>query len=162
MNETENNFEALRRLLALKRQETPPPGFFENFSGQVTARIRAGEDGAAEREGIELPWLFRLLSVFEAKPAFAGSFASALCLLLVLGVFYGETPDATPQPLLSAANTSSPLAMAPAISYNPQPVEQPAIIPVTSTNPVFSAQPATAWFGSQAATVQQIPYMLGN
>ena len=77
MNENENNFESLRRLLALKRHEVPPPGYFENFSSQVTARIRAGEDRATEeQQGIELPWFFRLLSAFEAKPAFAGAFAS--------------------------------------------------------------------------------------
>ena len=46
MNENENNFESLRRLLALKRHEMPPPGYFNNFSSQVVHRIRAGEPEA--------------------------------------------------------------------------------------------------------------------
>ena len=68
-----------------------------------------------------------------------------------------EQPDAAPQPLLQPPQT--PVARWPwrqPISLNPQPVEQPAIIPVTSTNPVFNSQPAAAWFASQAATVQQV------
>jgi len=47
MNENENNFESLRRLLAHKRHETPPPGYFNSFSGQIIACIRAGEARAA-------------------------------------------------------------------------------------------------------------------
>ena len=74
MSESQPNFDSLRRLLALKRHETPPPDYFGNFSTEVTARIRAAEGRAAERQTIELPWLFRLLSAFESKPAFAGGF----------------------------------------------------------------------------------------
>ncbi len=96
MNENENNFESLRRLLALKRHETPPPGYFANFSAAVTARIRAGDArrtaSVPDRLADELPWLFRLMSAFEAKPAFAGAFASALCLLLLIGIVYAERP----------------------------------------------------------------------
>jgi len=81
MNENENNFESLRRLLAHKRHETPPPGYFNSFSGQIIARIRAGEARAARTDSSsEISWFLKLLQAFELKPAFAGAFASALSL----------------------------------------------------------------------------------
>ncbi len=80
MSENDNNFDALRHLLALKRHEIPPPGYFENFSGNVMARIRAG--GATQ----ELPWLLRFLQAFEAKPAYPVALASSLCVLLLFGI----------------------------------------------------------------------------
>ena len=43
MSENETNFESLRQLLAQKRHEMPPSGHFNSFSGQIIARIRAGE-----------------------------------------------------------------------------------------------------------------------
>ena len=81
MNESENNFESLRRLLALKRHEIPPPGYFNGFSGQVMSRIRAGET-AESREIAGSSWLLKFLQVFEAKPAFVG----CVCLLVVFAV----------------------------------------------------------------------------
>ena len=160
MKENENNFESLRRLLALKRYETPPRGYFENFSGEVTARLRAGEGRAVEEQAMELPWLFRLLSAFEAKPAFAGSFASALCLLLLFGIVYAERPDVAPQLLLQTAQATSPLAVATPVNLSSLTAEQPALIPVSSTNPVFNTQPAASWFDSQPAIAQPVSFRL--
>jgi hypothetical protein len=167
MNENENNFESLRRLLALKRHETPPPGYFEDFSAEVTARIRAGDamrrESVSDRMPIELPWLFRLLSAFEAKPAFTGAFAFALCLLLVFGIVYAERPDASQQSLLSTPQNGSPLAVNTPATLDPLPADQPALIPISSTNPVFNTQSASPWFASQGATVQPVNFMLpGN
>src|SRR5271156_1163062 len=102
MNENENNFELLRRLLAFKNRETPPPGYFNDFSAQVVARIRAGETN--ESSGA---WFSKLLQAFEFKPAFAGAFASALCLVLVFGIVYAQRPDTVPQPLLTPSTQVS-------------------------------------------------------
>jgi len=77
MSENENDFDALRRLLALKRHEVPPPGYFENFSGNVIARIRAGDTAA------ELPWLLKFIQWFERRPAMPVTFASSMCLVLL-------------------------------------------------------------------------------
>jgi len=161
MNENENNFEALRRLLALKRHETPPPGYFENFSREVTARIRAGEMGGTADASNHVSWLFRLLLAFEAKPAFAGGFACTLCLLLLFGIVYAERPDVTPQPLMATAQNTSPLAATTPVALSSLSTEQPGFI--SSTNPVFNSPSAGSWFASQGAAVQQVSFRLtGN
>ncbi len=167
MNENENNFESLRRLLALKRHETPPPGYFENFSSEVTARIRAGDAGRMESASRQLPWLFRLLSAFEAKPAFSGAFASALCMFLLFGIVYAERPDSAAQPLLTPTVQADPGGILVATTtspsdFNAQPVAQPAIIPISSTNPVFNVQPASMLFGQPSATVQPLTFPLSS
>src|ERR1039458_1629385 len=86
MNQDSENFEQLRRLLALKRHEQPPPGYFTGFSSQVIARIKLGEKGEQgalfERLFGEAPWLQRIWAAFEAKPILAGVFAVAICGLL--------------------------------------------------------------------------------
>jgi hypothetical protein len=167
MNENETNFESLRRLLALKRHEMPPPGYFDNFSREVTARIRAGEMGGTADTSKQLSWLFRLLSALEAKPAFTGPFASALCMLLLFGIVFAERPDTTTQPLLTPMAQADPgmrpLAAISPLDLNAQSaVVQPADIPINSTNPVFNVQPASMIFGQSSATVQPLTFSLGN
>lgn len=151
MNNSENNFESLRRLLALKRHEVPPPGYFHNFSGEVMSRLRAGEanerSSAGEGLSSEAPWLVRFFQLFEAKPAFAGAFASALCLLLLFGIIYAERPDNVSQPLLTSTDQgSAPLAALSPSAFAQAP--DPTMLALNSTNPV-SLQPVAALFGQQ-------------
>jgi len=167
MNENENNFESLRRLLALKRHETPPPGYFNNFSTLVLTRIRAGESQAAANLLEELfdqaPWLAKVFQVFEMKPAFAGTFASALCLLLLFGIVYAERPDAASQMLVQAAITTTPLPLDASPTELAQVTDQMGI--VSSTNPVFNLQPAASdpSFGQSPFGVQPVNFSLpGN
>jgi hypothetical protein len=163
MNENENNFESLRQLLARKRREIPPPGYFDKFSGQVIARIRsAGHDPASKQSLNEAPWLLKLLRMFEAKPAFAVAFASALCLLLFFGTIFAEQPESAPQPLLQAsAQTAVPFVASLSPADMTPPANQTGII--ASTNPVFDLQPVASLFGDQNPLAQQVSFTVpGN
>ena len=153
MNENENNFESLRRLLALKRHEIPPPGYFNSFSGAVISRIRAGETSESVGD-----WFSKLLQAFEFKPAFAGAFASALFLLLVFGIIFAEQPDSAPQPLLQAMtqNNGSVPQLASVSSIALPQTDQAGII--ASTNPVLNLQPIASLFGQQNPFAQQVSF----
>ncbi len=156
MNQTEQNFEDVKRLLKLKRHEVPPPGYFNHFSGDVISRIRSGEAGGKqtylERLQIEAPWVVNLLRIFETRPGLVGAFATSLCLLLVLVVFFSERSDVASQNLI----TASGLAATPAGSAAT--MNAPVLVAATdssgivaSTNPVTSLQPVATLFGQPAS-----------
>jgi hypothetical protein len=158
MNENEHNFDALRRLLELKRHETPPPGYFNRFSGQVIARIRAGE---ARKNSSETSWFVKFLQAFEFKPAFAGAFASALLLMLVFGIAFAERPDSSPQPLLPNSEQSSGSFAAVTPAALPQPTDSIGMI--ASNSAASSLQPVASLFGQQNPFAQQVSFTVpGN
>jgi hypothetical protein len=142
MNESKPNFESLRRLLVLKRHEMPPPGYFNNFSRQVIARIRAGEAEASASQSDHvfgsMPWFIRLLQSLESKPVFAGGFATALCGLLLFGAVMARQPDYAAQSILQPPqqNTAPLIASATPTTLSP-PVNQ-FFIADNSTNPVIN------------------------
>lgn len=90
-------FARLRQLLALKRHEQPPPGYFQNFSHQVMARINAVEGDA------ESAWLLRLWNYLNARPMFSGLAAAGVCGVLVGGLMLLRAPEPT------VANTLLPV-----------------------------------------------------
>src|SRR5215831_12887312 len=93
-------FDSLRRLLALKRHEQPPPGYFHHFSRNVIVRIQAGERGmdAASLERLlwDAPWLQRFWTALEAKPVLAGALGVAACAMLLAGLIYSLPDNAPP------------------------------------------------------------------
>jgi hypothetical protein len=173
MNENENNFESLRRLLVLKRYETPPPGYFNYFSSQVLQRIRAGDTGTSanwlEEYFAQAPWLGRLVQGLNVKPVFASTFAGALCLLLFLGIIYADRPDLAAQPVLQAATTTASLTTASLTSASLA-GGSPSLSPsadqmgiVSSTNQVLSLQPVASLFGRQSSLAQPVSFSIpGN
>jgi hypothetical protein len=103
MNPDSENFDSLRQLLALKRHEVPPPGYFNRLPRDIVARIKAGDTG--NQLGADLSWFQRLLNVFDVKPIFAGAFGTAVCAFLVSGVI---TSERTPAFAASTPETADP------------------------------------------------------
>jgi len=94
MSPIPDDFEQLRRLLALKRHEQPPPGFFHGFSRQVIVRIQAGELGDQSEASL---WSFsggsllqRIWATLDARPALAGAFGVAVCGFFVVGALLSD------------------------------------------------------------------------
>ncbi len=84
MNTEPESFDELRRLMAVKRHEEPPPAYFQNLSGKIVSRIERGEG--------QLTLWERLSSNFTLRPAFAYAFAVAAFGAFTASVIYsGKT-----------------------------------------------------------------------
>lgn len=86
MTPDSQDFRQLRQLMALKRHEQPPPGYFNRFSRDVVARIKAGERGESRPSG----FMERFWALLEAKPIFAGAFGASMCAVLISGLLNAE------------------------------------------------------------------------
>ncbi len=158
MNENKNDFDALRQLLKLKRHETPPPGYFNNFSDQVITQIRSGktDNVRAAKQISGTSWLSNFFQLFELKPAFAGAFASALCLLLIFGVVYADRPDSGAQPFLPNTDVS-PSSFA-SVTPAAVPSDNYDAGMMNSNYPSASLQPVASLFGSGNPLVQPVSF----
>jgi len=161
MSQNTENFESLRHLLSLKRHEQPPPGYFNNFSSQVIARIKLGEVG--EERAIpgrviwEPPWLQRILAAFETKPILAGGFAVAVCGLLITGIIYSEKSDVQPVALIPVTESvSSPVEVANATAVmtaaNHPLLAKPAALDASSTSPITAEGPLLGGLRAEPAS----------
>lgn len=74
-----DDFESLRRLLATKRHERPPPGFFDDFSTRVMTRI------ARDEEMRDRSWWDRLSAYFGPGALLAPANALTVCGLVFVG-----------------------------------------------------------------------------
>ncbi len=119
MTPEQENFDALRRLLKVKRYEQPPPGYFNSFSREVIACIKADVNAKPEslfdRLAWEAPWLRRLLDALQGKPALGMGLGVAACALLVGAVIYSENLDYKPIGSVALVpQAEQPAAMPPA------------------------------------------------
>lgn len=126
MSSEPEDFQALRRILVLKRYEQPPPGYFNGFSRQIIARIEAGEAASSSSllTGVwsESSWFFRAFQAFQTKPILAGAFGLSICGMLVAGIAYSGDGQASLMPTGHTASTDFQL-------------EQPAMVGVAQAAP---------------------------
>jgi hypothetical protein len=158
MDTQPENFEQLRRLLALKRHEQPPPGYFDEFRAGILDRLQAGDvrrENTTERLRWEVPWLHRFLEALSAKPALTGVFGAVACAVVLSGVLYAERLN---MPAVAQDDAAAPVmalsSTAPRLSPFNEPLAHESLVQpqtVSSTNPIVSGL-----FGAPDVDVQRV------
>jgi hypothetical protein len=141
MNPPPEEFDRLIKLLALKRHEPPPPGYFNHFSDKIIARIEA------EGLSVQITWWQRLFPDLDAKPVLACAYGLVIMGLLAIGVGVSQSLDTDET---TAPNLGQPwFAQAPAsdaVLPASMPVVQASLTgqtnPASSANPVISGAPS--------------------
>jgi hypothetical protein len=93
MNTDPDNFDELKVLLAWKRNEVPPPGYFATFSDRVMAQLQAPMQDLPGR--LSVPWWDKWLDWFDARPVLVGVYGVAVCSLLVTGITLRQAHEDT-------------------------------------------------------------------
>ena len=167
MSSDREDFAELRRLLALKRHEAPPPGYYNNFSRQVIARIKAGE--SLPEPVFWVRWfssegyISRCWAAFEAKPALAGSFGLAVCTVLGAAMFLSE-PGSNGQAPVASGFDSQPAMVMPERQFvnSAVPFSTPGGSEMSSTSGILSPGSKPSLFNaSPALQVQPVSFQPG-
>ena len=78
-----DDYAAVKQLLALKRHEEPPPGYFDRLPGEVRAHI-------AQAQTNPEPWWRGWLSSWNLSPQLATGYAVVACCLVLGAVWVGR------------------------------------------------------------------------
>jgi hypothetical protein len=166
MNSPPDDFGALRKLLALKRYEQPPPGYFQDFPDRVLARLDANEAEAGPG------WWAALLAAFELRPALAGVLGLAVLALCGLGLNLAQKAEHKPAQRISAVvERWHPPAPAPNVLFRADFRHAPAgsSLPpafASSMDPVTGSGPPPGLFapgaGLRLNEVRPVSFRLGG
>jgi hypothetical protein len=154
MNSEQNDFEALRKLMALKRHEQPPPEYLNGLSGRIITRIEHGEGRLTLWE--------RLSANVAVRPTMAYAFGLTVCGALGLTAVYmvrQEMADAA-DPSAVAVRVPAP-AMAAIASQDRTDAPLHVANWLGKTNPAVEMQPELSLFAAPPAAVT-VSYHPGN
>jgi hypothetical protein len=127
MNPDPNDFEALLKLMALKRHEQPPPGYFSRLPDTIAARLERGEG--------QLGFWETFMDHLTFRPAFVYSFSLAALGALTISVIYSVRVQPEESAQMAGNNSYSWQSAAP---------EQGLASPYDSSQPLHVAN----WMGS--------------
>jgi hypothetical protein len=153
MKSDSENFEALRKLMALKRHEVPPPGYFNRLPGSIISRIERGEG--------KLSLLERISAEFTIRPAFAYAFAVAACGALTTSLYSVKTQSAAEgeQPAVATGWRTGNTSQAFASEYNPsEPLHVANWLGNTNPLAIIPELPSLFSRGAQAVSVSYQPH----
>ncbi len=116
MKTNPKEFEKLRKLLALKRHELPPPGYFNGFSDNVIDRLQTEWE---THSGI---WQ-QVLMLFRSRPAISWSFSVAAVFVLFAATNAFDGPPSgqseTTSSLADAGNSPATASMMFSTNFSP-------------------------------------------
>jgi|SRR5581483_659387 len=112
MNPEQENFEALRKLMALKKHETPPPGYFDHLPRRISTRLHS-------KEGAPTFWE-SLANRFRVSPSLAYGFSLSACGVLAISIIHTARVEsnraaAQPRDLAVSWNVPAPSSFAEAV-----------------------------------------------
>jgi hypothetical protein len=148
MSSPGDDFKDLQKLLALKRHEQPPPGYFYYLPEKIMVRLEQEQE--KESLAVHSTWWEWLVARFDARPWLAGAYACAMSGLLIMGFRVSQIMQAE-----NAEGVATPLArMLDPNNITPAPFLQnhfanPAgLVNFSSTEPVYY-EPAPLPFSRQ-------------
>jgi hypothetical protein len=134
-----DEFESLRRLLAWKRHEQPPPGYFNDFPHRIVSRIEWEQDSQPK-----VDWR-AWLGGFDPRPILVGAYTVGVCGLLLAGIGLSQALVENP---LDAKVSQNPLnnhglaaAMAPAYPLSLAAMPASDTLPDTANADLLSSPP---------------------
>jgi len=141
--------EKVQRIIALKRFEQPPPGYFHLLPDRIINRLEKGEGRAKFWE--------KWLAGFTVRPALAYAFGLTVCGVVTLGMFYQPNTGNGAQVSPSASDALWAAAAAEAAAADESdPSRGLPIAPwLGSTNPAYA--PSSVASGFETAEVQTVP-----
>jgi hypothetical protein len=111
MNVDPENFASLQKLLALKRLEQPPPGYFDGLADKITWRLETGE-------GRSSFWDL-LAATFSHRPVLAYGIVLTLCGTIAGGTIYSLRTDGSASSDVASVESWDPVTPALAVQVNP-------------------------------------------
>ena len=162
MSPSQDDFGQLRRLLASKRYEQPPPGYFNHFSDRVIARIEVEEFSGRSN------WWDWLMEKLEAKPILACAYGMAVSSLLLVGFRFSDIfdPNVAEAPLpggLNLANIPNQPAF-PGTFGSVGSFDRPAVAytMTTSLRPALRQEPLADLYRGNSLRAQAVGFSFGR